>query len=118
MLRHLSSDKRRALANRHRLKENNRDKIRLSVFRSGRHIEIQAIDDVKGCTLCAASSKEKDFKGKGWNIAGAEMVGKIFAERMAKAGIKDNYYFDRGRYLYHGRVKALGDAMRANGMKI
>ncbi|MBQ3784865.1 MAG: 50S ribosomal protein L18 [Alphaproteobacteria bacterium] len=118
MLKHLSSDERRALANRGALKRKNHCKIRFSVFRSGRHIDIQAIDDVKGCTLCAASSKEKDFKGQGWNIAGAEMVGKIFAERMAKAGIKDNYYFDRGRYLYHGRVKALGDSMRANGMKI
>ena len=118
MLRHLSSEERRTLANRGALKRKNPGKIRLSVFRSARHIEIQAIDDVKGHTLCAASSKEKDFKGQGWNIAGAEMVGKIFAERMAKAGIKDNYYFDRGRYLYHGRVKALGDSMRANGMKI
>ena len=116
MLRHLSSDERRTLANRGALKKKNPGKIRLSVFRSGRHIEIQAIE--KGRTLCAASSKEKDFKGKGWNIAGAEMVGKIFAERAAKAGIKDNCYFDRGRYLYHGRVKALGDSMRANGMKI
>jgi len=118
MLKHLSSQERRTLANRGALKRKNPGKIRLSVFRSARHIEIQAIDDVKGCTLCAASSKEKDFKGKGWNIAGAEMVGKIFAERAAKAGIKDNCYFDRGRYLYHGRVKALGDSMRANGMKI
>ena len=118
MLRHLSSQERRKLANRRSLKSKNPEKIRLCVFRSGRHIEIQAIDDVKGCTLCAASSKEKDFKGKGWNIAGAEMVGKMFAERAAKAGIKDNCYFDRGCYLYHGRVKALGDSMRANGMKI
>ena len=106
------------MANRRALKMKNPGKVRLSVFRSGRHIEIQAIDDTRGHTLCAASSKEKGFNGKGWNIAGAEMVGKMFAERMAKAGIKDNYYFDRGRYLYHGRVKALGDAMRANGMNI
>ena len=93
-------------------------KPRLTVFRSNKEIYAQVIDDVEGKTLVAASSKEKDFKGNGWNIAGAEMVGKIFAERMAKAGIKDNYYFDRGRYLYHGRIKALGDSMRANGMKI
>ncbi|MCQ2568010.1 MAG: 50S ribosomal protein L18, partial [Alphaproteobacteria bacterium] len=85
---------------------------------SGRRFEMQAIGEGKGCAVWAASCKGKDFKGQGWNIAGAEMVGKIFAERMAKAGIKDNYYFDRGRYLYHGRVKALGDSMRANGMKI
>ena len=118
MLKHLSSQERRTLANRGALKRKNPGKIRLSVFRSDRHIEVQAIDDVKGCTLCAASSKEKDFKGKGWNIAGAEMVGKIFAQRAAKAGITDNCYFDRGCYIYHGRVKALGDSMRANGMKI
>ena len=118
MLRHLSSDERRTLANRGALKRKNPGKIRLSVFRSDRHIEIQAIDDVKGHTVCAASTKEKDFKGKGWNVAGAEMVGKAFAERAVKAKIADNCYFDRGRYLYHGRVKALGDSMRANGMKI
>ena len=118
MLTHLKSEERRTLANRGALKRKNPGKIRLSVFRSGRHIEVQAIDDTKGHTICAASSKEKGFAGHGWNVAGAELVGKTFAERMAKAGIKDNYYFDRGRYLYHGRVKALGDAMRANGMKI
>ena len=66
MLRHLSSEERRTLANRGALKRKNPGKIRLSVFRSARHIEIQAIDDVKGHTLCAASTKEKDFKGKGW----------------------------------------------------
>ena len=63
MLRHLSSEQRRALANRGALKRKNSGRIRLSLFRSARHIEIQAIDDVKGHTLCAASSKEKDFKG-------------------------------------------------------
>ena len=73
MLKHLSTEERRTLANRSALKRKNPGKIRLSVFRSGRHIEIQAIDDVKGHTVCAASSKEKDFKGKGWNVAGAEM---------------------------------------------
>lgn len=118
MLRHLSSEERRTLTNRSALKRKNPGKIRLSVFRSGRHIEVQAIDDVKGHTLCAASSKEKSFKGKGWNIAGAEMVGKIFAERAVKAGLADNCYFDRGRFLYHGRVKALGDAIRSNGINI
>jgi len=118
MLKHLSSQERRTLANRGALKRKNPGKIRLSVFRSGRHIEVQAIDDVKGCTVCAASSKEKAFTGHGWNVAGAEMLGKIFAERAVKAGIANNCYFDRGRYLYHGRVKALGDAIRANGVNI
>lgn len=81
MLKHLTTKERRVLSNRSAAKRKNFEKIRLSVFRSGRHIEIQAIDDVKGHTICAASSKEKDFQGKGWNIAGAEMVGSIFAER-------------------------------------
>lgn len=118
MLKHLSTKERRTLANRGALKRKNPGKIRLSVFRSGRHIEIQAIDDVKGHTICAASSKEKDFKGQGWNIAGAELVGKTFAQRATKAKIVDNCYFDRGGYRYHGRVKALAEALRAGGIKI
>lgn len=120
MLKHLTSEERRTLANRSALKRKNRDheKIRLSVFRSGRHIEIQAIDDTRGHTLCAASSKEKGFAGKGWNIAGAELVGKAFAERVVKAGIAEKCYFDRGGYRYHGRVKALCEAIRAGGVRI
>lgn len=118
MLKHLSTEERRTLANRGALKRKNPSKIRLSVFRSGRHIEIQAIDDVEGHTICAASSKEKDFKGKGWNVAGAELVGQAFAQRATKAKITENCYFDRGGYRYHGRVKALCDAMRAGGIKI
>lgn len=111
MLKHLSTEERRTLANRGALKRKNPGKIRLSVFRSGRHIEIQAIDDVKGHTVCAASSKEKDFKGQGWNVAGAELVGKAFAERAVKANIADNCYFDRGGYRYHGRVKECFSAL-------
>lgn len=118
MLKHLSTEARRTLTNRSALKRKNPGKIRLSVFRSGRHIEIQAIDDKRGHTVCAASSKEKAFTGKGWNVAGAEMLGKIFAERAVKAGIAENCYFDRGGYRYHGRVKALGDAIRAGGVRI
>lgn len=118
MLKHLSTQERRKLVTRVALKKKNPGKIRLSVFRSGRHIEIQAIDDVKGHTICAASSKEKEFKGKGWNIAGAELVGKAFAERAVKAKIADNCYFDRGGYRYHGRVKALCEAIRNGGVRI
>ena len=95
MLKHLSTEERRTIANRSALKRKNPGKIRLSVFRSGRHIEIQAIDDVRGHTLCAASSKEKGFAGKGWNVAGAELVGKTFAERLVAAKLTDNCYFDR-----------------------
>ena len=118
MLKHLTTEQRRKLANRGALKRKNRDsgKIRLCVFRSGRHIEVQAIDDVKGHTVCAASSKEKDFKGQGWNSKGAELVGKNFAERAKKAKVVE-VYFDRGGYRYHGRVKALADAVRAGGVK-
>jgi large subunit ribosomal protein L18 len=118
MLKHLSSEERRKLSNRGALKRKNYGKIRLSVFRSGRHIEIQAIDDVQGNTLCSASSKEKDFAGHGWNIAGAEIVGKNFAERAQKVKMIDNCYFDRGAYRYHGRVKALCEALRTGGIKI
>ena len=118
MLKHLNSEERRTLANRGALKRKNPGKIRLSVFRSGRHIEVQAIDDVKGHTICAASSKEKGFAGKGWNVAGAELVGKALAERIVAANIADNCYFDRGGYRYHGRVKALCEAIRAGGVRI
>jgi len=118
MLKHLSTEERRKLVTRVALKKKNPGKIRLSVFRSGRHIEIQAIDDVHGRTICAASSKEKGFKGHGWNVAGAELVGKAFAERVVAAKIADKCYFDRGAYRYHGRVKALCDAIRAGGVRI
>lgn len=118
MLKHLSTEQRRILSNRGAAKRKNPGKIRLSVFRSGRHIEIQAIDDVKGCTVCAASSKEKEFKGAGWNVAGAEQVGKTMAARILAAKIGDICYFDRGGYRYHGRVKALCEAMRAGNVKI
>ena len=116
MLKHLTTEQRRVLSNRGALKRKNPGKIRLCVFRSGRHIEVQAIDDVKGHTVCAASSKEKGFKGQGWNAAGAELVGKAFVERAKKAKL-DEVYFDRGGYKYHGRVKALAEAVRAGGVK-
>jgi len=116
MLKHLTTEQRRKLSNRGALKRKNPGKIRLCIFRSGCHIEIQAIDDVNGHTVCAASSKEKDFKGQGWNVKGAELVGKNFAERAKKAKVAE-VYFDRGGYKYHGRVKALADAVRAGGVK-
>jgi large subunit ribosomal protein L18 len=113
---HLDTFARRLLRNRQAAKRNNYGKIRMSVNRSGRHIYVQAIDDVAGRTLCSASSLEKDFKGKGWTVEGAAMVGKAFAERAMKMKLKD-VYFDRGAYKYHGRVKALADAMREGGLK-
>jgi large subunit ribosomal protein L18 len=92
---------------------------RLTVFRSGKNIYAQVIDDTKGATLAAASSLEKDVKGKlktGADKAAAAAVGKLVAERATKAGIKD-VVFDRGSYIYHGRVKALADAAREGGLK-
>ena len=91
---------------------------RLSVFRSSKNIYAQVIDDAKGVTLAAASSLEKDFRsGKktGADKAAAEAIGKLIAERAAKAGVTE-VVFDRGGYLYHGRVKALADAARAGGL--
>ena len=92
---------------------------RLSVFRSSKHIYAQVIDDLKGVTLASASSLEKTMRegGKtGANIDAAKAVGKLVAERAVEKGVTD-VVFDRGRYLYHGRVKALGDAAREAGLK-
>jgi large subunit ribosomal protein L18 len=94
-------------------------RARLSVFRSSKHIYAQVIDDVKGNTLVSASSLEKDMRAgmkNGANIAAAKAVGKLLAERAGAKGIKD-VVFDRGGYLYHGRVKALADAAREGGLK-
>lgn len=91
---------------------------RLSVFRSGKYIYAQVIDDLNGITVAAASSLEKDLKSKLKSCsdsAAAVEVGKLVAERAAKAGIKD-VVFDRGGYRYHGRVKALADAAREAGL--
>ncbi len=91
-------------------------RLRLSVFRSSKHIYAQVIDDVKGVTLAAASSMEKDLRSKtGADVDAAAAVGKLLAERAVKNGVKE-VVFDRGRYLYHGRVKALGDAAREGGL--
>ena len=89
------------------------------MFRSSKHIYAQVIDDTKGETLASASSIEKDMRGSmknGANIAAAKAVGKLVAERAAAKGVKD-VVFDRGGYLYHGRVKALADAAREGGLK-
>jgi len=91
---------------------------RLSIFRSSKHIYAQVIDDVKGTTLAAASSMEKpqrDGAKTGANIAAATAVGKLVAERAIKNGVKE-VVFDRGKYLYHGRIKALADAAREGGL--
>ena len=92
-------------------------KPRLSVHRSGRHIYAQVIDDAAGTTLAAASTLDKDIKGKaGATKDGATNVGKAIAERAKKAGVSQ-VVFDRGGFLFHGRVKALADAAREGGLE-
>lgn len=92
------------------------DRPRLAVFRSPRHIYVQVIDDLAGRTLAAASSQDVDLAGKSsGNSDAATMVGRVVAERAIKAGVA-KVVFDRGGYLYHGRVKALADAARAAGL--
>ena len=89
---------------------------RLSVFRSNKEIYAQLIDDVNGITLLAASSKDKGVNNKGTNIEIALEVGKLAAEKAVKAGITE-VTFDRGGYLYHGRIKSLAEGARAAGLK-
>jgi large subunit ribosomal protein L18 len=94
------------------------DRARLSVFRSSKHIYAQVIDDAKGQTLASASSLEKDMRDSlktGANVEAAKAVGKRLAERASAKGVKQ-VVFDRGGYLYHGRVKALADAAREGGL--
>ncbi len=102
------------------LKRTANGRPRLSVFRSSKHIYAQIIDDLKGETLAAASSMEKPLRdgGKtGADMAAAVAVGKLVAERALKGGVKE-VVFDRGPYIYHGRVKALADAAREAGLRI
>ena len=97
------------------LKAKATDKCRLTVFRSSKHIYAQIIDDNSGKTIASASSLTKDFKEKGSDISGASKVGAIIGEKSINAGIKD-VFFDRGRYRYHGRVKALAEGAREAGL--
>ena len=92
------------------------ERPRLNVFRSLNHIYAQIIDDTKGVTLVAASSLEKDFEGYGGNIEAAKNVGKKVAEKALAAGIKQ-VVFDRGGYIYHGRVAALAEGAREGGLE-
>lgn len=92
------------------------ERPRLAVFRSVNHIYAQVIDDGQGHTLVAAASTEKDLRGKGGNLEGAKLIGKAVAQRAKEKGIS-KVVFDRGGYLYHGRVKALADAAREAGLE-
>ena len=99
---------------RFQLRRKSGGRPRLSVFRSGKHIYAQVIDDVQGHTLVSAASTQ-EMKTGGGNLAGAKAIGKLVAERAQDKGIKA-VVFDRGGYLYHGRVKALAEAARAAGL--
>jgi large subunit ribosomal protein L18 len=104
---------------RYRIKQSGGDRPRLSVFRSGKHIYAQLIDDGQQRTIAAASTGEAlktDGLKKTYNIAAAAAVGKLIANRAIEKGVK-RVVFDRGGYLYHGRVKALADAARAAGLE-
>ena len=99
------------------IRRNAGGRARLSVHRSGRHIYAQVIDDAAGKTLASASTLDKDLKGKaGATKDGAATVGKTLAERAKKAGVS-SVVFDRGGFLFHGRVKALADAAREGGLE-
>ena len=111
------SHARRAQRNRTRLRKLAGERMRLSVFRSNKHISAQIIDDKNGVTLAAASSLEstEGAPEKGANKDAAQAVGKLLAQRAQQAGVTD-VVFDRGGYLFHGRVKPLADAAREAGL--
>ena len=114
---HLSLFDRRTRRVRTALRGVSSGKPRLSVHRSGKHIYAQVIDDAAGTTLASASTLDKDLKGKtGATKDGAAQVGKTLAERAKKAGVS-KVVFDRGGFLFHGRVKALADAAREGGLE-
>jgi large subunit ribosomal protein L18 len=100
---------------RHKMK-GTPERPRLAVFRSVAHIYAQVIDDTQGATLVAAASTDKAQKITGGNVAGAKAVGKLVAQRAKEKGIS-KVVFDRGGYLYHGRIKALADAAREAGLE-
>ena len=110
---------RRKRRTRSRLRKISQLKPRLSVYRSGKHIYAQIIDDIAGKTIAAASTIDKELRvglKKGTDCEAASQVGKLVANRAITAGV-EIVVFDRGGYLYHGRVKALGDAAREAGLK-
>jgi len=114
----VSLHNKRKLRNRKALKHKSYEKLRLTVFRSSRHIYGQIIDDAKGVTITAASSLESNIKKQFKNCGTKEvatLVGKLIAEKAVKQGIK-NVVFDRGGYIYHGRIKNLAEGARESGL--
>lgn len=126
MTKSLTASQRRNFRTRNKIRRVNIDRVgvretrpRLSVHRTGKQIYAQIIDDIKGVTLAAASTLEPELKEKlktGANAGAASEVGKLVAERAKKAGV-EKVVFDRGRFLYHGRVKALAEGAREGGLK-
>jgi large subunit ribosomal protein L18 len=117
MVRKLNQTEKRKQRVRKRLKSHNAGRPRLSIHRSGMNIYAQVIDDAKGHTVAAASTLDKDVKAahkSGANVAAATAVGKLVAERAVKA---KEVVFDRGAFLFHGRVKALAEGAREAGLK-
>lgn len=107
--------KRRKQRTRYNISRKAAGRPRLSVFRSGKHIYAQVIDDEAGKTIAAASTNEKEKPAKTYNVEAASFVGKKIAERALAKGVKQ-VVFDRGGYIYHGRVKALAEAAREAGL--
>ncbi len=110
---------RRKMRVRSKLKKQANGRPRLSIFRSSKHIYAQVIDDDEGRTIASASTMDKDLKEKlktGADVAAAAEVGKLVAERATQAGVTE-VVFDRGGYIFHGRVKALADSAREAGLK-
>ena len=114
-MKNIEQFERRKARVRYALKIKAAGRLRLSVYRSEKNIYAQIIDDKAGKTLVSVSSKDKEITEKGSTVAGATAVGKLLAERAQKAGIKE-VVFDRGGYLFHGRVKAIADAAREAGL--
>ncbi len=113
------SRQRRTWRVRNQVRRSASGRLRLSVFRSNKHISAQVIDDASGQTVASASSTEKDLRGQlknGGNVGAATVVGKTLGERCAQKGITE-VVFDRGQYRYHGRVAALADGARAAGLQ-
>ena len=119
----MSSSKSILKKRRHRvrksLRRNENTRARLSVHRSGQNIYAQIIDDTKGVTIASASTMDKDLKGKlksGGDMKAASEVGKVIASKAIAAGVSE-VVFDRGAFVYHGRIKALAEAAREGGLK-
>ena len=117
-MKKVSSKIKRKIRNRKKLKDVNTNKLRISVFKSTKNISAQIIDDKISKTLVSASSTEKEIKkNKAKKIDLSNILGELLAKRAKEKKIS-SVYFDRGGYKYHGRIKALADALRKNGLKL